>query len=119
MADRARQPNELLRRARGGLSQATLAEMVNVEIYRVTGKISAITSKSISDWECGWYTWPSAEVRQALCRILGKSSSADLGFYYQRNTSAPAMPEPISLLDLQLGKTPSAGSTVRLPGGRS
>jgi transcriptional regulator with XRE-family HTH domain len=120
VVDRTRQPNELLRRARGGLSQATLAEMVNAEIYRVTGKISAITSKSISDWECGWYTWPSAEVRQALCRVLNRSTAEELGFHKRRARPSRVPEAVVSLLDLMDDRSPAGEfETLSVPAGRS
>jgi hypothetical protein len=65
-------PNLSLRRARGRLSQAKLAELVNHEILRATGSIGAVTAKSISDWERGWYLWPSAHVRAAASEPVGR-----------------------------------------------
>lgn len=119
MAERKRQPNELLRQARGGMSQGRLADLVSAEIYRATRKEQLITAKSISDWECGWYTWPSADARRALCRVLQKSDSAELGFY-KRRIRISQRPEPVSVLDLMPGHRPSAESEIlRLPAGRS
>ena len=118
MADRTRQPNQLLRQARGRMSQGKLADLVSAEIYHASGKETLITAKAISDWECGWYTWPSADVRQALCRILQKSDPADLGFY-KRRISASLAPEPISLAELMAGPPSRQTATLRLPAGRS
>ncbi|MEV6273387.1 hypothetical protein AB0L64_39895 [Kribbella sp. NPDC051936] len=118
MADRTRQPNKLLRQARGRMSQGKLADLVSAEIYHATGKEALITAKAISDWECGWYTWPSADVRQALCRILQKTDPADLGFYKRRMT-ARLTPEPVSLADLMTGPPSLQTATLRLPAGRS
>ncbi|NIK61291.1 hypothetical protein [Kribbella shirazensis] len=115
-----RQPNVLLRQARGRMSQGTLADLVSAEIYHASGRTALITAKAISDWECGWYTWPAADVRQALCRVLGKSDPADLGFFYKRRVTAPQPPEPVYFLDLLAGRAPSTRSnTLRLPSGRS
>lgn len=94
MADR--EPNRLLRKARGSMTQRRLADLVSAEIYNATGKESVITAKSISDWECGLYTWPPAHVRQALCRVLQKPGPADLGFFNRRRVSAPRAPDAIS-----------------------
>ena len=102
MADRTRQPNKLLRQARGRMSQGRLADLVSAEIYHATGKEALITAKAISDWECGWYTWPSADVRQALCRVLQKAEPADLGFY-KRRVSTKQDSDPVSLLELITG----------------
>ncbi|MFD7159400.1 hypothetical protein ACFV9C_32710 [Kribbella sp. NPDC059898] len=71
-----RRPNVLLREARGSMTQGQLADLVSAEIFHSTGEEILVTAKSISDWERGWYTWPSAEVRQALCRVLQKSDPA-------------------------------------------
>lgn len=115
-----RQRNVLLRKARGGMSQGKLADLVSAEIYRATGKATLVTAKSISDWECGWYTWPSADARHALCRVLGKPDPADLGFFYQRRTTTPHLPDAVSLLDLVAGRASSAGSgPLRVPAGRA
>ncbi|MEV4267732.1 hypothetical protein [Kribbella sp. NPDC049584] len=119
MADRKRQPNELLRKARGSMSQGRLADLVSAEIYHMTGRATVVTAKSISDWECGWYTWPSADVRQALARILHKSDPADLGFFKRRLT-VRQVPTAVSLLDLLPDQRPPVeADTLRLPAGRS
>ena len=118
MADRTRQPNKLLRQARGRMSQGRLADLVSAEIYHATGKEALITAKAVSDWECGWYTWPSADVRQALCRVLQKAEPADLGFYKRRITARQA-PDPVSLLELITGPPSVQSATLRLPAGRS
>ncbi len=93
MPNRERQPNDRLRRARGELSQERLAELVNAEIHRVTGRVGAVTAKTISDYERGWYSWPSAPVRTALCTVLGAVEPGELGFRRQwptRSSSAAA-----------------------------
>ncbi|TCC38875.1 XRE family transcriptional regulator [Kribbella speibonae] len=118
MVDRKRQPNTLLRKARGGMSQAQLADLVSAEIYHATGKQFLITAKAVSDWECGWYTWPRAEPRTALCRVLGKSDPADLGFYKQRMSTKP-VPASVSLVDLIAGQSAAQPEALRLPAGRS
>lgn len=117
MADRKRQRNVLLRQARGQLRQSELADLVSAEIYRATGHVVTVDAKSVSDWECGWYTWPSEDARRALCRILQKSSSAELGFYKRREKAKPEA--PISLLDLMTDLPSAHAETLRLPGGRS
>ncbi|MFG1626237.1 hypothetical protein [Kribbella sp. NPDC049227] len=112
-------PNELLRRARGSLSQATLAELVNAEIYRATGRVSAVTSKSISDWERGWYSWPSADVRGALCQVLRAPSPAELGFEKRRVRRVDPH-RAVSILDLMDDyRSEGATETLALPAGRS
>ncbi|WBQ04345.1 helix-turn-helix domain-containing protein [Kribbella sp. CA-293567] len=116
-----RQPNDALRTARGALSQATLADQVNAAIYRATGRETVITAKSISDWERGWYSWPSADVRMALCEILGAPDAAALGFFKRRTRRAALETSPLVLPDLISGRgLVSVGSSnvVRVPDGR-
>ena len=128
VTSRVRQPNELLRKARGEISQATLADLINSEIYRTTGRVAAITSKSISDWERGWYSWPAADVRSALCNALGVSEPIELGFQKRRRTSpdrsiSPAAREVRPLLEVvgsgQKAAEAGAVEALSVPGGRS
>ncbi|WP_460656589.1 hypothetical protein [Kribbella endophytica] len=105
MTREERQPNLLLKQARGTLSQARLAELVNEEILRATGSVGAITAKSISDWERGWYSWPGKHARDALCRVLDSPDAAALGFENRRTAVEPASavvnaPHTTALLDL-------------------
>lgn len=92
MATKGRHPNELLRRARGARSQATIAERANTEIYRRTGRPGTLTDKSVSDFERGWYTWPARHTREALCAVLGASDPAELGFAPRRSRRTEAPP---------------------------
>lgn len=80
-------PNELLRRARGTMTQAELAVRANAEIYRLTNREGVLTDKSISDLERGWYTWPAKPTRDALCLVFGCSDPGELGFYSSRTTA--------------------------------
>lgn len=92
MAARGRQPNDLLRRARGSRTQAELAELVNAEIYHRTGSMGSLTAKAISDLECGWYRWPVKTTRDALCVVLDASQPSDLGFTRtERHLVRPAL----------------------------
>lgn len=87
-----RQPNPMLRRARGHRSQDQLAELVNQEIQRATGSPGALTAKTISDWERGWYSWPAGPSRDALCAVLGVADPTELGFrrHWPKRTTANA-----------------------------
>ncbi|WP_433018120.1 helix-turn-helix transcriptional regulator [Kribbella sp. CA-294648] len=117
-----RQPNKALRAARSGMTQGALADQVNAEIYRATGEVTVITAKSISDWERGWYTWPSADVRAALCRILGASDPEELGFYKRRTVRGLPELHPVVLSDLieSRGVIPAEASrAIELQAGRS
>jgi len=124
---RERRPNELLRKARGAMSQAALADLVNAEILRATGRVVVITSKSISDWERGWYTWPAEDVRLALCQVLGAAGPADLGFYRSRITrtdgaTLAARVEATPLPELVRNGSrdePAGVASVVVPSGRS
>ncbi|MEU4193619.1 hypothetical protein AB0E69_17095 [Kribbella sp. NPDC026611] len=102
------------------MTQRELADLVRAEIYNASGKESVITAKSISDWECGMYTWPPAHVRRALCRVLEKADPADLGFFNSRRVSEARVSSTVSLLDLMAGRLPPAGAnTLYVPGGQS
>ncbi|MQA79570.1 MAG: hypothetical protein GEV10_14015 [Streptosporangiales bacterium] len=92
MAQQGRHPNELLRRARGTRSQATLADLANAEIERRTGRPGALTDKAISELERGRYTWPARPTRDALCAVLGVSDPAELGFVSRRSAHAASLP---------------------------
>jgi hypothetical protein len=124
-----RQPNLLLRQARGDRSQASLAELVNAEIYRATGHVGAITAKSISDWERGWYSWPAAHVRSALCAVLDVRGAEELGFRRRRvarqeqaENPEPKLVRPDSLIDVANSEAKMPLGTVgyvEVPGGRT
>jgi hypothetical protein len=111
------------------MSQAALAELVNAEILRSTGSVGAVSAKSISDWERGWYSWPVAPVRAALCAVLGVGSAAGLGFRKRRMERPPRaessyqdLGQPASLIDLVRSEQdlPSdAVGYVEVPGGRT
>ncbi|MFI5734982.1 hypothetical protein ACIA49_33025 [Kribbella sp. NPDC051587] len=118
MADSGRKPNELLRRARGSVSQEVLAEKVNATIFRATGKGAGINAKMISAYERGWYTWPGDDVRSALCEIFQARTPAELGFYISRPKRRP--PASVELTALA-GKPLTSDAPVSLvvPSGRS
>lgn len=86
-------PNERLRRARGTRTQAELAELANNAIYRATGRVGFLSAKAISDLECGLYTWPAKQTRDALCAVLDVPDARDLGFAPRRRSrAAPSLP---------------------------
>jgi hypothetical protein len=129
MTREERRPNLLLKQARGTLSQARLAELVNEEILRATGSVGAITAKSISDWERGWYSWPGKHARDALCKLLGAPDASALGFENRRVATAEpvqvrlAEPGTMALTDLaDLNGKGSLGQSevgrLEVPGGR-
>jgi transcriptional regulator with XRE-family HTH domain len=119
-----RRRNLKLRQARGEISQARLAEMVNTQILKATGRPGAITAKSVSDWERGWYSWPTALARAALREVLGVADDAQLGFENRRarvaeETSVVRASRNISLLELAHADEPPEVRFVDVPGGRS
>ncbi|WP_328522901.1 hypothetical protein [Kribbella sp. NBC_00359] len=121
MTDSERKPNLKLRRARGEMSQADLAEKVNSEILRATGRPGAISSKSVSDWERGWYSWPIVDVRTALREVLGAAEDAELGFENRRARAVDegVISRSVALADLVRGDEAPAVGFVDVPGGRS
>lgn len=82
--------NELLRAARlrlespsaPGLSMTRqeLAEAVNTQVHRTTGKITAADANHIGKWERGIICWPAAYYRAALRALLDVGSDAEIGF---------------------------------------
>ncbi|WP_405056862.1 hypothetical protein OG474_29500 [Kribbella sp. NBC_01505] len=120
MADGGRKPNELLRKARGSMSQEALAEQVNLAIYRATGHTADIEAKVISAYERGWHTWPRDEVRSALCEVLQVRTSEELGFYINRPKRRLSEPASVDLLALA-GKRSTSGvpECLVVPAGRS
>ncbi|MEV0792585.1 helix-turn-helix transcriptional regulator [Kribbella sp. NPDC050459] len=120
MTDSEREPNRKLRRARGEMSQAQLAEKVNAALLRSTGRPGAVTSKSVSDWERGWYSWPIVSVRAALREVLGVAGDAELGFENRRARAVDerdATRRSIALAELAGHDAPDV-SFVDVPGGR-
>lgn len=72
------------------MSQAVLADRANEEIFRTTGHPGALSARSISDLERGWYSWPARQTRDALCAVLGKNDPAELGFVPRRRQRQPS-----------------------------
>jgi len=109
-----RRPNPLLRRARDEMSQERLAELANAEILRATGRMGALSAKSISDWERGWYRWPAKPSRDALCAVLGVGDPKELGFDPSRAKQRPQLSTVGSDVDLltqgQATQTPVASA---------
>lgn len=83
-----------------------MAALANHEIERLTGREGALTAKSISDLECGLYTWPRKATRDALCLVLGANDPSELGFHAFRR-SGTARPSS------QVPDTSSAGRPPR------
>ncbi|GAA0597361.1 hypothetical protein GCM10009534_34670 [Kribbella sandramycini] len=101
------------------MSQDLLAEKVNEVIYHATGRTAEMTSKTISDYERGWYAWPRDDVRSALCQIFDVETPEELGFHDTRMRRAYAR-APVDLLALaEERRRPSAIERVTVPGGRS
>lgn len=99
--------NERLRHARGTRTQAELAELANDAIYRATGRIGSLSAKAISDLECGLYTWPAKQTRDALCAVLGVPDARDLGFAPRRRSrGAQSLPLPPMTVPAETGRPP-------------
>lgn len=98
-----RTPNRLLRAARGGRSQAEIADAANAAIMCATRREGALTSKYISDLERGRYMWPGEHIRDALCRVLDVADPSALGFMYRRKAelshASDTMPATFAAID--------------------
>ncbi|TDD50113.1 hypothetical protein [Saccharopolyspora elongata] len=84
------EPNDALRAARESvespsspgqpLTREELAEAVNAQVFRSTGKVTAIDANHIGKWERGVIRWPAAHYRAAIRAVLDVATDADLGF---------------------------------------
>lgn len=84
-------PNERLRRLRTEkpsladparpMSRAELAELVNLHLWRTTGRRAALDADAISRYERGIVSWPSKSYRAAFRGVLDVTTDAELGFY--------------------------------------
>lgn len=84
-------PNERLRRLRiekasladpaRPMSRAELAELVNLHLWRTTGRRAALEADAIARYERGVVSWPSKTYRAAFRAVLGVATDAELGFY--------------------------------------
>lgn len=83
------QPNDLLRRARLGLSSPSGSgrPMSRRELADIVSRFlsSPVDDKYIGKLERGEYRWPNEEHRLAIRRALGAGEDADLGFYITRS----------------------------------
>lgn len=61
------------------LTQAELAELVNVEIHRLTGKEGRVCDRVVRQWVAARVTWPQERQRRALEAVFERSS-VQLGF---------------------------------------
>lgn len=97
------EPNEDLRRERLALrspvhpgepmSRAELAEAVNAELWRTTGKRYVLDAHTIARYERGAVRWPGAAYRSGLRAVLGVKSDVGLGFRRTRRAADSAIPE--------------------------
>ncbi|MER7416478.1 hypothetical protein ABT346_06765 [Micromonospora peucetia] len=84
-------PNNLLRAARLALrspsgsgrpmSRQELADAVNAHAYRHPRQRTAVDARYIGKLERGEHRWPFEPYRTALREVLGKATTADLGFF--------------------------------------
>lgn len=84
------EPNDQLRAARERvespstpgmpLTRQELADLVNAQVYRATGKVVAIEANHIGKWERGVIRWPAAHYRAALRIVFDVATDSDLGF---------------------------------------
>ena len=86
MAQAGRNTKLVQLRARRGLTQAQLAELVT-DVVRATGprwRNATLGGEFISRLETGRITWPNSVYRAALRTVLDVNTDADLGLYCQQ-----------------------------------
>jgi hypothetical protein len=99
------EPNEQLRRVRLSrpspvhrgepLSRAELAEAVNAELWRTTGKRYALDAHTIARYERGAVRWPGAAYRSGLRAVLRVRSDSELGFRPTRRGGEVLAVDPV------------------------
>ncbi len=62
------------------LTRQELAELVNAEVFRATGTVTAVDANHVGKWERGVIGWPAARYRAALRAVLGAGTDRELGF---------------------------------------
>jgi transcriptional regulator with XRE-family HTH domain len=92
------QPNERLRNARLSaaspsgsgrpMSRQELADLANALMVDDHAADATMNANYIGKLERGKHRWPSRPRREALCRVLGVSREADLGFFINREYRA-------------------------------
>jgi hypothetical protein len=102
------EPNVELRAARLALpsprlagepmSRTELADAVNTELWRATGKRYALDGHAIARYERGAVRWPTASYRYALRTVLGVATDAEIGFHpVRRREDAARVVDPITV----------------------
>jgi len=90
------------------MSRADLADAVNAELWRTTGRRYALDAHTIACYERGVVRWPSGAYRSALRTVLGVTTDEELGFRptrrgsSARSTASDGTASRYELGDLQL-----------------
>ncbi|MEV6767321.1 hypothetical protein AB0N05_01680 [Nocardia sp. NPDC051030] len=69
------------------MTRRELADAVNDQVFRATGKRGAVDERHVGKWERGETTWPRRHYRAALRAVLNMATDAELGFAKPRRTS--------------------------------
>lgn len=70
------------------MSRAELAEAVNTELWRTTGRRYGLDAHTIARYERGVIRWPGPAYRSALRTVLGAADDVSLGFVPTRRGPA-------------------------------
>lgn len=80
------------------MSRTELAEAVNTELWRATGKRYALDGHAIARYERGAVRWPTSSYRYALRTVLGVATDAEIGFHpVRRRAGAAQVVDPIAV----------------------
>ncbi|GAA1272875.1 hypothetical protein GCM10009609_39960 [Pseudonocardia aurantiaca] len=77
------------------MSRSELAEAVNAELWRATGRRFALDAHTLARYERGAVRWPNAAYRSALRAVLGASNDAELGFMPTRRGASASAENPV------------------------
>lgn len=78
------------------MTRAELAEAVNDNLWRTTGRRRELDAHTIARYERGAVRWPGKDYRQALCAVL-HATETELGFAAARRTPAVEQRDPVAV----------------------
>jgi hypothetical protein len=104
------------------MTRQELAESVNDQVFRATGRTGAVDARHVGRWERGANRWPVERYRTALRAVLNVVTDADLGFRRPRRAT-PDVVDRKTFLKATLGAgagvllTPSDANLIEILSG--